>query len=546
LKIIEPSTGCITSKEYAQLEIETFEISEIKYEYKIYLDGNEYVAEWLQLPWKNRKLCKLNNLNNGTHTIKVIKSSILGNDVSESSFFIWGSGNYKYLNISASEIAAAIKKKFSYKDLDWNWGEGLFLEGLMRIEKNRHKPYEYVRLYHNYWSKKGIPTINKSDLCPPALSALGVEPSGTEAVYFVKDYIKNHTKNSIGALNHLGNSLLNNIYPQSIWIDSLMMYAVFAVKCGDKELFDFGLNQIEIFSQKLQDKKTNLWKHAWLETFDYVVPKSETYWLRGNGWALASIAEMLDLLPSNDKRYNTFINIFLDTLNSALKYQQENGLWDSIVNIPGYTFPETSGSALVAYSILKGINKGWLANKYIHIAKRILNAITSRIVFDLDRVDSIYLPDISCPTNAAPRFMYKIVGNVPNALYGVGIYLMACAEIDKLKNIDENILLNTDVIIVEELQFFEDAYENIINWCDIKGKIIICAGLDGDFLRNPFGDVLKLIPYANKVEKLSALCKKCGDGTPAHFSKRIIDDSNKKLVGSDDIYEAVCRKHFLE
>jgi thymidine kinase len=121
-----------------------------------------------------------------------------------------------------------------------------------------------------------------------------------------------------------------------------------------------------------------------------------------------------------------------------------------------------------------------------------------------------------------------------------------CIVIDKLKNIDENILLNTDVIIVEELQFFEDAYENIINWCDIKGKIIICAGLDGDFLRNPFGDVLKLIPYANKVEKLSALCKKCGDGTPAHFSKRIIDDSNKKLVGSDDIYEAVCRKHFLE
>jgi thymidine kinase len=62
--------------------------------------------------------------------------------------------------------------------------------------------------------------------------------------------------------------------------------------------------------------------------------------------------------------------------------------------------------------------------------------------------------------------------------------------------------------------------------------------------KNPFGDVLRLIPHAEKVTKLSALCKKCGNGTEACFSKRIVNSEERELVGSDGIYEAVCRYHY--
>jgi thymidine kinase len=120
-----------------------------------------------------------------------------------------------------------------------------------------------------------------------------------------------------------------------------------------------------------------------------------------------------------------------------------------------------------------------------------------------------------------------------------------CIIVDKLNDIDDEIINNTHVIIIEELQFFQDAYNSVINWCDIKHKTVIAAGLDGDFLKNPFGDVLRLIPHAEKVTKLSALCKKCGNGTLAHFTKRITNDSQTTLVGSNNVYEAVCRKHFL-
>lgn len=114
---------------------------------------------------------------------------------------------------------------------------------------------------------------------------------------------------------------------------------------------------------------------------------------------------------------------------------------------------------------------------------------------------------------------------------------------DKLTGID---VVGYDTIIVEELQFFEDAFKNIVKWVEEYNVSVICAGLDGDFKRQPFGDTLQLIPYADKVIKLNALCKSCGDGTAAHFSRRIVNSDDKVLVGSAASYEAVCRKHYLE
>ena len=119
-----------------------------------------------------------------------------------------------------------------------------------------------------------------------------------------------------------------------------------------------------------------------------------------------------------------------------------------------------------------------------------------------------------------------------------------CIILENLEDIDKEILTKCDVIIIEELQFFNNAKDTIINWCDNLNKSVIAAGLDGDFMKNPFGDVLSLIPHAEKITKLNALCKKCGNGTLAHFTKRIISDDKKMLVGSDEIYEAVCRYHF--
>jgi len=128
-----------------------------------------------------------------------------------------------------------------------------------------------------------------------------------------------------------------------------------------------------------------------------------------------------------------------------------------------------------------------------------------------------------------------------NEIYDTCIIL---DELIKFENYE--IFQETEIIVIEELQFFNDAYDTIVRWCDKFNKKVIAAGLDGDFQREPIGDVLRLIPHANKISKMNALCSICKDGTEAPFTRRIVASKDKTLVGSCNIYEAVCRKHHLE
>lgn len=103
---------------------------------------------------------------------------------------------------------------------------------------------------------------------------------------------------------------------------------------------------------------------------------------------------------------------------------------------------------------------------------------------------------------------------------------------------------NSDVILIEEAQFFTGLFDFVTNAADKDNKTVIVSGLDGDSNRQEFGDILKLIPHCDKVIKLHALCLICGDGTPACFTKRTVDDSSQILVGVNQ-FIPVCRKHYL-
>jgi len=96
-----------------------------------------------------------------------------------------------------------------------------------------------------------------------------------------------------------------------------------------------------------------------------------------------------------------------------------------------------------------------------------------------------------------------------------------------------------DVIGVDEGQFFPD----VVQFCeDVAqlGKTVIVSALDGDFRRKPFGSILELIPLAEYVVKLSAVCMICT--ADAAFSKRIVEGDEIEKIGGSDMYVAVCRK----
>lgn len=98
-----------------------------------------------------------------------------------------------------------------------------------------------------------------------------------------------------------------------------------------------------------------------------------------------------------------------------------------------------------------------------------------------------------------------------------------------------------DIICINEAQFFN----NLLQFCkDVikNNKTIYICGLDGDYKQERFGEILDLIPLSDTITKLHAFCSICKDGTHAHFTKRLIDDNNQKLIGINE-YIPVCRKH---
>lgn len=102
------------------------------------------------------------------------------------------------------------------------------------------------------------------------------------------------------------------------------------------------------------------------------------------------------------------------------------------------------------------------------------------------------------------------------------------------------------LIILEEAQFFQDLVSFVLKAVEEDGKHVIVVGLDGDSERRPFGDILKLIPYCDSVEKITSLCSECSDGTPALFSYRCIATTDQVAVGAENMYIPLCRKHYLK
>ena len=121
-----------------------------------------------------------------------------------------------------------------------------------------------------------------------------------------------------------------------------------------------------------------------------------------------------------------------------------------------------------------------------------------------------------------------------------------CIKIDNLKDIFSNEdFLKSKIIGIDEGQFFKDLYDFVLLTLHNFEKHIIIASLDGDSNQHIFGQTLSLIPLADDVSKLKALCMECNDGTPAPFSKRNIISSEQELVGAKGVYNAVCRKHLF-
>ena len=120
-----------------------------------------------------------------------------------------------------------------------------------------------------------------------------------------------------------------------------------------------------------------------------------------------------------------------------------------------------------------------------------------------------------------------------------------CLKLEKLNEITENMILSYDSFFIDEGQFFSDLFSVVKTLVDTHHKHVVVSGLDGDSSRNPFGDLIKLIPICDSLDKLTAYCSKCLDHTPAPFTKKKGPGKSVIDIGGSDKYIPVCRYHFF-
>lgn len=148
----------------------------------------------------------------------------------------------------------------------------------------------------------------------------------------------------------------------------------------------------------------------------------KVFWGRGNGWVLAGLARTLEVLPKDNKYYNEYLKIFKDMSKALLKWQQKDGFWrTSIIDPQEFDVPETSGTVLILYAYMLGINLGILEEQYFKAVEKGFNGLNKTAVFEDGKIGYVQVvADRPGPVDK----------NASND-YAIGTYLLLCSEIIK-------------------------------------------------------------------------------------------------------------------
>jgi thymidine kinase len=117
---------------------------------------------------------------------------------------------------------------------------------------------------------------------------------------------------------------------------------------------------------------------------------------------------------------------------------------------------------------------------------------------------------------------------------------LPCEVVERAEEILARLEPRTEVVGIDEGQFFDDELPRVCGHLANLGKHVIVAGLDMDYRGVPFGPMPELLAVAEQVHKIHAICTSCG--APASYTQRLTEAKEQVVVGSADAYEARCRR----
>lgn len=223
------------------------------------------------------------------------------------------------------------------------------------------------------------------------------------------------------------------------WIDAIQMgmpvLAKLSRETGDPryaekawEMYSWTRNDL---AGGLYNEKEGLW---WRDK-DFVPPYKEPngkncYWARGNGWVVAALVRVLDELPADDPHRAAYEADLKALLDAAVKCQREDGFWNvSMHDGSNYGGKETSGTALFAYGLAWGINRGLLDRKtYLPPLEKAWNGIVTEAIHPDGYIG--YVQGTGKEPKDGQPVTYDSVPDFDD--YGTGCVLLAGSEVYKL------------------------------------------------------------------------------------------------------------------
>lgn len=356
---------------------------------------------------------------------------------------------------------------------DWNYEDGCVLVGSIQLYQVTNNPFykdfiiQYMKDFIN--EDGSINHFNKEQYNIDSINTGKVlfflyeetkEEKYRKAIDVIMDQLKTHPRTKSNNFWH------KNIYPNQIWLDGLYMaqpfYMAYETKYNNKENYNDIISQFSNVRKFLYNEEKMLYYHGYDEAriqpwADKETGLSKNFWLRAMGWYLMAIVDTMDEMSEEIfEHYKTLEGLFKEAITGILKYQDnESKLFYQIIDrsdVPN-NYLETSGSAMVAYAILKGCRMGILQKeKYQSIGDEIVFSLLNNKLIEEDGI--LKLSDMCSVAGLGPGETrdgsveyYLSEPIVCDDHKGTGAFMMAYAQMllsKKLNGEDISSLINME------------------------------------------------------------------------------------------------------
>lgn len=355
----------------------------------------------------------------------------------------------------SQRIAASALARYDMAQSRWHYKHGLLFQGIYNLwrQTGNGRYWQHLVDYVDHYvtdsgeiksyreEEYNIDQIRPGTLLFPLCRETG-ERRYRQAIERLREQLRRHPRTREGGFWH------KKIYPYQMWLDGIYMGSVFYAEYGatfdEPEVFDDVAFQFLTIEKHTRDPETGLLYHAWDESgqMGWANPAtgcSPHFWSRAIGWYVMALVDVLDFFPADHAACPEFVRILERTLTAVSRYQDETtGLWWQVLDqgTRPSNYLEASGTSMFIYAMAKGVQNGYLDNRWLSTAQKGFEGLVNHLV-TVDDSGHVDLHGV-CSTAGLGGVPYRdgsfeYYVNEPiitNDLHGVGAFLLAAVALE--------------------------------------------------------------------------------------------------------------------